>query len=382
MCSMKISRVMGCLVAGLALWGAGCGSPGGDDDAIRVGQVASLTGAQAVFGQSTNRGVTMAIEEINAAGGVLGRPIRLFTEDNRSTQGESATAARKLISRNRVVAILGEVASGRSMEMAPIVNAARIPMISPSSTNPRVTDMGEFIFRVCFIDPFQGEVLAKFAYNTLNVRRVAVLVDAAAPYSVGLGDAFTTAFRGLGGEIAIERRYQGNDKDFRAQLTAIRGANPEAVFIPGYYTDVGLIAVQARQIGIDVPLFGGDGWEAPELIQIGGAAVEGGFYSTHFSPQSTAPEVVSFVERFRARWGGEPDAMAALGYDAARILARAIADAGTIEGPAVRDALARIQDFPGVTGRTTIDERRNARKAAVIIAVRNGEFQYLQTVEP
>jgi branched-chain amino acid transport system substrate-binding protein len=373
---------MGCLVAGLALWGAGCGSPGGDDDAIRVGQVASLTGAQAVFGQSTNRGVTMAIEEINAAGGVLGRPIRLFTEDNRSTQGESATAARKLISRNRVVAILGEVASGRSMEMAPIVNAARIPMISPSSTNPRVTDMGEFIFRVCFIDPFQGEVLAKFAYNTLNVRRVAVLVDAAAPYSVGLGDAFTTAFRGLGGEIAIERRYQGNDKDFRAQLTAIRGANPEAVFIPGYYTDVGLIAVQARQIGIDVPLFGGDGWEAPELIQIGGAAVEGGFYSTHFSPQSTAPEVVSFVERFRARWGGEPDAMAALGYDAARILARAIADAGTIEGPAVRDALARIQDFPGVTGRTTIDERRNARKAAVIIAVRNGEFQYLQTVEP
>ena len=350
---------------------------------IRVGQVASLTGKEAVFGQSSNKGTTLAIEELNAAGGVLGRPIQLITEDNRSVQGESATAARKLISRDKVVAILGEVASGRSMEIAPVAQRARIPMITPSSTNPKVTEMGDYVFRVCFIDPFQGQVLSKFALGTLNVKRVAVLTDAAAPYSVGLAAEFVKAFQAGGGTIAIERRYQGGDKDFRAQLTAIRGSNPQAVFIPGYYTDVGLIAKQARQMGLRVPLFGGDGWEAPELISIGGAAVEGCYYSTHFSPGSTAPEVKAFVEKFRARWNGEdPDAMAALGYDSAKMLARAIENAKTTEGPALRDALAKIADFPGVTGKTTLDANRNARKAAVIIAVRNGGFEYVETVEP
>jgi branched-chain amino acid transport system substrate-binding protein len=367
------------LFAGLA----GLASLATAAEPVRIGQVASLTGKEAAFGQSSNKGTVLAIEEINAAGGILGRPVELITEDNRSTQGESATAARKLISRDRVVALLGEVASGRSMEMAPVAQRAKVPMVSPSSTNPRVTEMGNFIFRVCFIDPFQGEVLAKFSVNTLKAKRVAILADAAAPYSIGLAEAFAKAFNAAGGELVMERRYQGGDKDFRAQLTAIRGANPEAVFIPGYYTDVGLIAKQARQVGLGVPLFGGDGWEAPELLSIGGQAVEGSYYSTHFSPRSTEPAVEAFVARFKERWKGEtPDAMAALGYDSAKILARAIETAGSTDGAAIREALASIRDFPGVTGVTSIDESRNARKAAVIIAVRNGSFDYVETVAP
>lgn len=350
---------------------------------IKVGQVASLTGKEAAFGQSSNKGTVLAVEEINAAGGVLGSQLQLITEDNRSTQGESATAARKLISRDKVVAILGEVASGRSMEMAPVAQRSKIPMVSPSSTNPKVTEMGDYIFRVCFIDPFQGQVLAKFAARTLKAKKVAVLSDAAAPYSVGLAEQFTAAFKALGGEIAIERKYQGGDKDFRAQLTAVRGVNPDAVFVPGYYTDVGLLAKQARQIGLTVPLFGGDGWEAPELLSIGGKAVEGCFYSTHFSPKSTSPEVVGFVERFKKRYNGEtPDAMAALGYDSAKILAEAIKTAGGTDSAKLRAALAGVKDYPGITGKTSIDANRNARKAAVIIAVKNGTFDYVETVEP
>jgi branched-chain amino acid transport system substrate-binding protein len=351
--------------------------------AIVVGEFASLTGKEATFGQSSHKGTVLAIEQINAAGGVLGLPITLITEDDQSKQGESATIVKKLISRDKVVAILGEVASMRSLEAAPICQAAQIPMISPASTNPDVTEMGDYIFRVCFIDPFQGKVMAKFARDTLKLHRVAVLTSVSSAYSVGLAKYFKETFVANGGEIALEQKYSEGDKDFKAQLTAIKAANVEGIFVPGYYTEAALISRQARELGLNYPLFGGDGWEAPQLIEIGGKAVEGIYYSTHYSPENDAPIVQDFVKKFRARFGGEtPDAMAALGYDSAMVLADALRRAGTTEAAKLRDALAATRDYEGVTGKTTIDADRNASKAAAIITIKDGKFRFVETVEP
>jgi len=374
------------LVASVALL-AGCGKSGEDAaataNAIRIGEFASLTGKEAAFGQSSHKGTQLAIEELNAAGGILGKQIELISEDNRSTPGESATIAKKLITRDKVVAILGEVASGRSLEAAPIAQAAKIPMISPSSTNPKVTETGDYIFRACFTDPFQGRLLAEFGKRTLKAQKVAIFSDVSAPYSVGLAQFFREPWLANGGQIVSEQKYTGGDKDFRAQLTAIKSARPDAILVPGYYTDVGLIVAQARQLGITVPLFGGDGWEAPELMQIAGAdALQGTYYSTHFSPENTDPVAQKFVAAFRAKFGETPDAMAALGYDSALVLADAIKRAGTTDGPQVRDALAATKDFPGATGATTLDEKRDASKGAVIITTKDGKFQYVETISP
>lgn len=365
---------------------AGTGGEGGKagaGDVIKVGEFASLTGKEATFGQSSHKGTLLAIEELNAAGGVLGRKFELITEDTQSKQGESASVVRKLVSRDKCIAILGEVASGRSLEAAPICQNAKVPMISPSSTNPKVTEVGDFVFRVCFIDPFQGTVMALFAKNTLKAKNVAVLTDAAAPYSVGLATFFKEKFVADGGKISVEQKFSSGDKDFKAQLTAIKASNPEAIFAPCYYTEAGLIAQQARQLGINLPIFGGDGWEAPELLTIGGKAMDGTYYSTHYSPEDKAEMVATFVNKFKARWNGEvPDAMAALGYDSALVLADAIKRAGGTDGPKLRDALAATKDFVGVTGKTTLDARRNATKPAVIIEVKDGKFVYKETVNP
>jgi branched-chain amino acid transport system substrate-binding protein len=225
--------------------------------------------------------------------------------------------------------------------------------------------------------------MAKFAKDTLHIRRVGVLTSVSSAYSVGLSKYFKQRFIADGGEISLEQKYSEGDKDFKAQLTAIKAAGVEGIFVPGYYTEAALICIQARELGLDVPIFGGDGWEAPELIQIGGAAVEGCYYSTHYSPDNQSPEVQGFVRRFRARFDGEtPDAMAALGYDSAMVLADSIKRAGTTEGAAIRDAIAATRDYIGVTGNTTIDAERNATKAAVIVTVRNGKFQFVQAMAP
>lgn len=369
------------LLAALALLAAALRAA--EPPPIKVGEFASLTGKEAAFGQSSHKGTLLAVEEINAAGGVLGRKIQLITEDNQSKAGESATIAKKLISRDKVVALIGEVASMRSLEAAPIAQQSRIPMISPSSTNPKVTEIGNYVFRVCFIDPFQGVVMAKFARNTLKLKRVAVLTSVSSAYSVGLAKYFKERFAQDGGVIALEQRFTEGDKDFKAQLTAIKAANVDGVFLPGYYTEAALVCKQARDLGLSLPLFGGDGWEAPQLISIGGAAVEGTYYSTHYSPENKSPAVSGFVERFRKRWNNEvPDAMAALGYDAAMVLADAIKRAGTTDSTKLRDALAATKNLAGVTGDTTLDAQRNASKAAVVIAVRDGQFKFLETVAP
>lgn len=358
------------------------GGGGGASDVIKVGEYASLTGKEAGFGQSSHDGTALAVDDLNAAGGVLGKKIQLITEDDQSQAGQPSIDVRKLITDDGVVAVLGEVASSRSLEAAPICQQYQIPMISPSSTNPKVTETGDDIFRVCFLDSFQGAVLANFATKTLKLKNVAVFTDVTSDYSMGLAKFFKESFTAKGGKIVADEKYNGGDKDFSAQLTTIKAANPDGIFIPGYYTEVGLIAIQARQLGLNIPLFGGDGWEGPPLISIGGSALEGTYFSTHFTPTDTSPAVQDFVKKFQTRYNSTPDSMAALGYDSALILADAIKRAGTTAGPAVRDALAATKDFPGITGHITIDEDRNASKPAVIVEVKNGEYHYVETISP
>ncbi len=376
-----LGRSLRGLVALAALVSAlACGGDAAAPHAIRVGHVASLTGDTATFGRSADRGMRLAIEELNARGGVLGRPIELITEDDRSVTEEARSAAQKLLQRDRVVALLGEVASSRSLAAAPEAQRAKVPMISPASTNPKVTEVGDYVFRTCFIDPFQGAVMARFAADELGARRVAILFDFKQDYSVGLADFFRRTFAELGGEIVADERYTSGDIEFRAQLTTIRAASPDAIFVPGYYTELGLIARQARELGIEVPLLGGDGWDSEKTLEIGGAAVEGYFFSTHYAADSDSPAVQEFVKRYRDAHGELPDAMGALGYDTARILADALARAGSTDGPKLRDAIAATRDFEGVTGRISLDEQRNARKDAVVLRIENGRFRYHRTI--
>lgn len=379
------------LILGLSFL-AGCGkkadtaeggASGGDSGVIKIGEYASLTGKEAGFGQTSHHGVILAIEEINAAGGVLGKKLELAFEDNQTKSGESATAVKKLISRDKVVALIGEVSSGRSLEAAPIAQAAKIPMIAPAATNPEVTKKGDYIFRVCFIDPFQGTVMAKFALEDMKVKKVAIISSVSNAYSVGLSKFFRDTFTQGGGSVAVEQRYSEGDKDFRAQLTAVKAAGVEAVFVPGYYTESALIVRQARELGLTIPFFGGDGWEDEQLLKIGGEALNGCFYSTHFSAENTDPAVAKFVANYKKRWNGEvPGAFSALGYDAVYVLADAIKRADTTEGARLRDALAATKGFAGASGVTTIDSERNASKAATIIAVKDGKLTFHKTVAP
>ena len=353
------------------------------DATIKVGEFASLTGKEATFGQSSHKGIVMAFEEINAAGGVLGKKLELLSEDNQTKPGESATVAKKLVTRDKVVALIGEVSSGRSLEAAPIAQGAKIPMISPAATNPKVTETGNYVFRVCFIDPFQGTVMAKFAQTELKAKKVAIISSVSNAYSVGLAKFFRETFTKDGGSVAVEQKYSEGDKDFRAQLTAVKAAGVDGVFVPGYYTESALIVRQARDLGITVPVFGGDGWESDKLLEIGGDALNGCYYSTHFSPENKDANVAKFVQKFKARWNNEtPDAFAALGYDSGLVLADAIKRAGTTDGPKLRDAIAATKNFPGASGVTTIDSARNATKGATIIAIRNGKLEFNKTVAP
>ena len=349
---------------------------------IPVGEFASLTGGSASFGQSSHKGTALAIDELNAAGGVLGKKLKLITEDDQSVAGQPATIVRKLISQDKVVAVLGEVASSKSLEAAPICQQNKVPMISPASTNPKVTEVGDFIFRICFIDPFQGTVMAKFAQSK-GWKKVAVLTDVKQDYSVGLAEFFVKGFTATGGEIVKDQKYSTGDKDFKAQLTSIKAAKPEAIFVPGYYAEVSLIAKQARLLGIKAPLLGGDGWVGDSLLKVAGNSLDGSFFSCHFSADDKSAAVQDFVKKYKAKYKGEtPDDMAALGYDSAIILAEAMKKAGTTEGPKLRDAIAATKNHAGITGSITLDDKRNASKSAVILAIGGGGFKFEQTVAP
>lgn len=365
----------------LSAWG--CNSAKNNDEIV-IGHYASMTGGQATFGQSTDNGIKLALEEINAAGGVNGKKIRLITYDDKGEAREAGAAVTRLVNRDGVTAVLGEVASSLSLAGAPICQQAGVPMITPSSTNPDVTLKGDKIFRVCFIDPFQGWVVAKFSRENEKIKanKAAILFDQANAYSVGLRDVFAKAFADMGGQITTIQTYQEGDQDFSAQLTAIRSSEPDVVFIPGYYTDVGNIALQARKLGIKVPLVGGDGWDSAKLAEIGGKAIEGTFYSNHYSPEDPTPRVQEFIKKYREQYKETPDGLAALGYDAARILSEAMARAKSLSGDAIAAELAATKDFDGVTGRISMDAQRNAVKPAVILEMKDGKPVYVTTIEP
>lgn len=366
-------------VASLGL--SGCKKGGGDT--IKIGEFASLTGKEATFGTSAHEGTLLAVEEVNAAGGVLGKKLELLTEDDQSKAGEPANAVNKLISKDGVIAILGEVASSRSLEAGPICQDSKIPMISPASTNPSVTKVGNYVFRACFTDPFQGAALANFSTETLKATKVAMLTDVKSDYSKGLAKCFKDKFLANGGQLVTELDYNGGDKDFKGQLTTIAGASPQAVFVPGYYTDVALIAIQAKQLGLTVPLFGGDGWESSVLLDIGKESMNGNYFSTHCAADQGTPKMTAFVEAYKKKFNGKvPDAMAVLGYDSAMMLADAIKRAGTTESAALRDAIAATKDFEGVSGKFSLNADRDAVKALVFIKIEDGKFRYSATVNP
>jgi branched-chain amino acid transport system substrate-binding protein len=353
-----------------------------EGDTIKIGEVGSMTGSEATFGTTTHNGIALAFEKLNAAGGIKGKKLTLISLDNQGKPDEAATAAEKLISQDKVSALLGEVASSRSLAMAPIAQKSKIPMITPSSTNPRVTETGDYIFRVCFIDPFQGAVMSKFAAETLKAKKAAILRDVKSDYSVGLSEVFTKEFKKAGGEIVVDTSYSAGDMDFKSQLTAIRAKNPDAIYVPGYYTEVGLIARQARELGIKAPLMGGDGWDSPKLKEIAGKSIDGSYFSNHYSEEDTSERVQNFIAEYKAKYGEVPNGLAAMGYDAANVLADALTRAKSFASADLRDAIAATKDFPGVTGIITLNAKRDVEKAAVVLKVADGRFKYVSTVKP
>ena len=381
---MRIFSIAGIACAALAaafLITGGCGNQGADREP-QVGVFLALSGPTADFGITTRNGIELAVDEINRGGGLIGKPMKILVEDTRGKSDESRTAVTKLIEQNRVVALLGEVARSNSLAAAPVAQARKVPMITPSSTNPEVTAVGDFIFRVCFIDPFQGLVMAKFAREELKAETAAILWDNSQDYSKGLAEVFKREFPRMGGRIVQDVTYASSDVEFSSQLTRIRTARPDVIFIPGYYSEVSLIARKARELGITVPLLGSDGWTSPTLLERAGGALEGCYYSDHYSLESDKPSVRQFVESFRQKYGHDPNSLAALGYDATWILAEAIKKAGSYDPVKMRDAIASTKDFPGVTGKITINEERNAVKSAVVLQIKDNRISYFTTIDP
>jgi branched-chain amino acid transport system substrate-binding protein len=392
---MRMARAVA--VAVLALAAVGCQekkevpkeaaapAPAPVSDKILIGHVASMTGNEATFGASTDNGIKLAIDEQNKKGGVKGKQITLKTLDDQGKPEEAAVAATRLITQDKVNILLGEVASSRSLAMAPIADANMVPMISPTSTNPRVTKDGDktrpYVFRVCFIDPFQGTVMAKFA-NSKKITKVAILRDVGNDYSVGLADYFAKGFQGMGGQIVSDQSYKAGDQDFKAQLTAIKGKKPEAIYVPGYYTDVALIARQARELGIKVPLMGGDGWDSSKLYEIAKGALDGSYFSNHYTDEDPSPVIQEFVAKYKAAYGAVPDALATLGYDAAKVAFDAMERAKDMTGPSIREALEQTKGFQGVSGIITLDADHNAVKSAVVLGIEKNKAKYAATVNP
>ena len=373
--SAALAAVAACTLA-LSGCGGGAGEGGNAADVIKIGSLQSLTGDTSTFGQSSQKGIALAAEECNAAGGVLGKRVQIVTVDDQSRSDLTPQAILKLIEQDHVVAVLGEVASGRTAAAEPEAQRHHVPLLSPASTRNDVTELGSYIFRSCFTDALQGKWIAEYAGKNLGLKKAALLVDVQNPYSVGLAQVIKEEYPKYGGQIVAEEHYASGGRDFRTQLTNIRAANPQIVFLPGYYTEIVNILPQARELGITVPFIGGDGWDSEQTVQIGGAAVNGCYFTNHYAPDDPDPRVQAFVAKFEKRYNGEvPDAMAVLGYDAADIMFDAIKRAGSTEGPKIRDALAETKDFPGVTGEITIGKDRNAIKPGVVLEIVDGKFK-------
>lgn len=350
---------------------------------IRIGVYEPMTGAMAAGGQMTWEGIALAHEMQPT---VLGRPIKLILVDNKSDKVESANAVARLVEQEKVVAIIGSYGSSNSIAGGDVAEKAGIPMVTDSATNPLVTQGKKFVFRACFIDPFQGEVMAKYVFHNLKLKKVAILKDVAQDYSVGLANYFKKTFTKLTGDpksVVAEVAYQTGDQDFTAQLTQVISSKAEALFVPGYFGDAALIAKQLRQLGSKIPILGGDALDAPELMSIGGKAVEGVTISSFYSAEAPANEVAKkFVAAYKSKYGKTPNANAALGFDTYNMVVDAIRRAGSTDPKAIRDALATTKGFIGVTGSITIDENGDATKDAVILRVENGVFRYVTTIHP
>lgn len=356
------------------------GSP--DRSTIKIGYFGDLSGPTFNFGESAKNGVLLAAAEINYAGGINGRKIDIVIEDDQGSPERAAMVVNKLVNLDKVVTLIAGGASGSSLAAGPNAQAARVPMISPSSTNPAVTQIGDYIFRACFIDAFQGDVMARFAVNTLKAKKAAIMLDYNSPYSRGLTEFFELSFTKMGGQVISKQSYTQGDADFKGQLSSIKATEPDIIYLPGYYGDVALIAKQARQLGLTQPLLGGDGWDAPELWPLAGDSINGSYISNHYSVEDPSPAIQKFVQDYRAQWGNQtPDAHAALAYDAMRFLAEAIQRAGT-DGPKLRDALGETKNFPGVTGVISMDKDRNAVKPAVVLKLQDGRYIYIETIQP
>src|SRR5262245_12953445 len=350
---------------------------------IKIGYFGDLSGPTFNFGQSAINGVLMAADEINQAGGIGSRRIDVVIEDDKGSPEEAARLTTKLIDNDKVVAIIAGGTSGNSRAAAPKAQSSHIPFISPSGTDPAVTQTGDYIFRACFVDTFQGDVMASFAVNTLKAQKAAILYDFNTPYGRGLTEYFRMSFTKLGGRIVGELTYTQEDADFKGQLSTIRAAEPDVIYIPGYYGDVALIAKQARLMGLTQPLLGGDGWDAPELWGLGGDSLNGSYISTHYSVDDPSPAIQAFVGQYKQRYGNLlPDAHAALAYDAARLLFEALTRTGSTDGDKLREALAKTKDFGGVTGVISMDANRNAVKPAVVLKLQDLKFIYQETIQP
>jgi branched-chain amino acid transport system substrate-binding protein len=378
-----VATIMGVVILLLVI---GCkeGSESGkkasaESSEIVIGEYGSMTGATATFGTSSHDGVMLAVDEINGAGGVLGKTIKVIAEDDQSKADEAVNAVQKLINRDRVVAVVGEVASKRSLAAGNVCEKYKVPMVSPASTNPDVTKGKKYVFRTCFTDDFQGMVNGQFAQKR-GWKKIAVLTDVNNDYSKGLAKYFRMAYE-KSGQIVADESYREGDKDFKAQLTKIKAASPDGVFVPGYYTDVGLILRQARELGLTMPFFGGDGWDSPETLKLGSVA-DGCFYTDHYSPDDQSPQVKNFIAAYQKKYGKVPDAMAILGYDAMRVVADAIKRAGKVEPDAIRDALEQTKDFPGASGTITIDENHNARKPIKVLEISGGKTKLVDSILP
>lgn len=381
-------KTMTAAICAASLLMAGCGSDKAADDTIKIGAIGEMTGGNASYGTSMMRGFKLAVKEINANGGVNGKKLVLVEADTKSEPAEAANAMSKLINQDKVPMVAGIFTSSSAIAACNISETAKIPYLAIGATNPSVTlakdgSTNPNTFRVCFIDPFQGTVGANFVTNELKAKKAALYIDNSSDYSKGLADFFKKSFTANGGSIVIEEAYLQKDTDFKAVLTKIKAANPEVIYVPGYYEEVGKIVKQARELGIDVPIVGGDGWDSPKLPEIAGAAaLNNTYFTNHYSADSDSAESKAFVTAFEKEYSQKPDAPAVLGYDGIKLLADAIKRAGSAEPAKVAKALAETKAFSAVTGSLGLNEKHDAVKSVTIIEFKDGKQAYRTTVKP
>lgn len=380
------------LIALAALAGAmmigGCKDKAGDNSAnaeggeIKIGVFLSLSGKNADFGKTTKNGIELAVEEINAAGGIGGKKLVIVDKDTRSKPEEAQTVAKQLATQDKVAVAIGSVESGQSIKAAPVFQEAGIPMVSPSSTNPDVTKQGDRIFRVCYLDDFQGQACAAFAFKDLGLKKAAIIFAQDDDYSRGLADFFRTSFKAMGGTIVEDVAFQGEVSEFKDQVSKIASANPEVIFAPVYYGSIGLIARDFRKQGVKAPLLGGDGWESPQLIQLAGETLEGCYFGYHYDPDDKDPKVQSYLKNYKAKFNTEPNSLSALGYDAVYTVKAAIELGGGASSEQITQGLRKVKDFHGVTGTYSIDENRNAKKPITMLKIGGTNLSKVKVIQP